>query len=269
MKSGREKNRRVSNPSNAFDERGNGSKCSFVWLIIPKSGRDAIRRRPWGRSRAFQFTRLVIVAFRIRRYRRQPSFMGFSLFFRCGSHNFGGWRWLRQPSGFRRNQRCRSLHSYTGRRRCGKSWQRRNRWCCCCIITPDGGCAKRWSVGTRRHIRSRRLWPSRSRSMGPWRSRPWRVRTRNRARGMWSRRKLWWRRGVWSCRSYGRCRRSWSWRHGGRPRMHRIKSWQRGLCRSTGAIWRRWWGWWDWRWRRRQCSLCVRGCNTQSCRQRL
>ena len=46
MENGREKKQRVSNPSNALDERGNGSKCSNVSLEIPESGRDAIRRRP-------------------------------------------------------------------------------------------------------------------------------------------------------------------------------------------------------------------------------
>ena len=272
MKSGREKKQRVSNPSNALDEWGNGSKCSYVRLIIPESGWDAIRRRPWGRSRAFQFTRLIIVAFPFGRYRREPSFMGFSLFFWSGTIHFRGWRWLRQPSGFRWNQRRRSLHSmrHAGRCRSRKSWQRRNRWCWC--IRPDRGCAKRWGVGTRRHIRSRRLRPSRSRSMGPRRCRPRRVRTRNRTRGMWSRRKLWWRWGVWSCRSYGRSRRSWSWGHRGRPRMHRIKSWQRGLCRRIRAVRRWWWWWWDlWDrgWRRRQSSLCIRRCTAQSCCQRL
>ena len=178
--------------------------------------------------------------------------MSFGLFFRCGTHDFWGWRWLRQPSRFRRNQRCRSLHSmrHTGRRRCRKSWQRRNRWCRC--IRPERGSAKWWSMGTRRHTRSRRLWPSRTRSMWPRRSRPRRVRTRNRARGMWSRRNKWWRWSVWSCRSYGRSRRSRSWGHRGRPRMHRIKSWQRGLCRGIGAAVRRWWWCWgDWCWCRR------------------
>ena len=100
--------------------RGNGSKCSDAWLLILESGRDAIRRRPWGRSRALQLTRLVIVVFPFWRYRREPPFMDFNPFFRCGTHHYRGWR-LRQPSRFRRIQWRRSLHSmrHAGRRRSG------------------------------------------------------------------------------------------------------------------------------------------------------
>ena len=264
-KGGRGRKQQVCNPFHAMNERGKGSKCSSVWLEFPEAGRDAIRSHPRGRSRAFQFARLIIV---VRRWRREPPFVGLSLFFRCGTHHFRGRR-LGQPSRFRRNQWRRGLDPvrHTSRRRCGKSWQRRNRRCWC--IWPDGRRAKRRGMGTRRD-RSRRLRPSRTGSVGPRGSRPRRVRARRQWGGsMGSRGKMRWRWSVRSCGSYRRSRRRRSWGHRGGPRMHGIESWQRGLCRRVGAVRRGWRWWWDWCRRRRQHSLRLGGCYTESRRQRL